>query len=548
MRTCNFEAGSKTFLSFASVAAMCFFALVPGTRAGAVRNQRYLLGITRTRQNISVTRKNPQGRALPERKKRRRRAAHPARRVQMKIKKHRTSGSRRETAQTRHSPASRAPAGPAVSKGNSTKALGYVRLLPERKRQTAERKTGASRNSALHAPGAAETALVANERLKKGRRRTAGREARHGNAGLPSVRTGIAFRYKSGDEGLSRFDEISVPLAFRYPGPSSDQWIFAFNQAYLYSASPGSSTLGNKRSGPYMGSAYLFTGGGARVNTPVSSLRIFRPEIGYSKEGRTTFASRLGLSPLGGPVHPLPTFSLTAARTNWHVNVHQRPVKESILSFTGQKDPYSGLDWGRVLRTGVDARMSFSLPGSCWVSIGGGYDYLWGENVWSNGFISGTASFGRTMNSGRGQLVYGVFSTLKHFTHNTDFFTFGHGGYFSPQFLFMAGPILRYTLRPGSASAFDVSLSADYIHYRDAPSPHYPLGASGTVLPSSPAFGDFTGFYPGDSAYKFGGSIGLRLKKMLAPKIEGLVWFRGNLSAGYDEAQTGALVRIPVTF
>jgi hypothetical protein len=119
---------------------------------------------------------------------------------------------------------------------------------------------------------------------------------------------------------------------------------------------------------------------------------------------------------------------------SYSVDVSSRPVTSSLLSYAGTVDPRSGALWGGVQATGVRLGLSRDDGGEygAWSSFG--LHQLHGKNVQGN--LRRRAMGGvywRAVNDDNSVLSLGVNAMLQGFTHNAGEFTFGHGGYYSPQ-------------------------------------------------------------------------------------------------------------------
>jgi thioredoxin-like negative regulator of GroEL len=351
------------------------------------------------------------------------------------------------------------------------------------------------------------------------------------NADKPSVEASLLFRSKSGSDGFDKLIEADFPVTLDYPTRYGKKWSFSLIPAYLSS--------GSAPSFPYAGSYYRYVNGGPKQNDLATSLWVVKPEIGFQKEGPIRYGFLLGTSFIGGPVSPLPTFTAGLSGKNWLVNVHQLQVDESILSYAGQKDPYTNKEWGRVLRTGIEGDITFEPRPTYWLSFAAGYDYLWGEDVWSNQSVFGTASFGKMIPWGRGDLSAGLFATVKHFQRNTDFFTYGHGGYFSPEIFFMTGPTLRYKTTPCAAHSIDARVSAGYMYYQTKDSPRYPLFDDNLSALNGSARGDATGTYSGENVSRLGFSGKVRGVKLFGNHWLGSAYLGFNNASSYNEWRTG---------
>jgi thioredoxin-like negative regulator of GroEL len=351
------------------------------------------------------------------------------------------------------------------------------------------------------------------------------------NADKPSIDASLFFRYKSGSDGFDKLIEADFPATFDYPASPGRKWTFSLIPTYLSS--------GSAPSLPYAGNFFKQVNGGPKQNDLITSLWAVKPEIAFRQEGPVRYGFLLGTSFIGGAVSPLPTFTAGASGRNWLVNVHQLQVDESILSYAGQRDPYTDKKWGRVLRAGVDGEVNFEPRPAYWLSFAGGYDYLWGQNVWSNQAVFGNASFGKTFPWGPGDLSAGLFATAKHFQHNTSFFTYGHGGYFSPDFFFMTGPTLRYITTPCATYSIDARASAGYMYYKTKDSPHYPLFDENLSALNGPARADATGSYSGDKVSRLGFSGKIRAVKLFGNRWIGSTFLSFNNAASYNEWRTG---------
>ena len=351
------------------------------------------------------------------------------------------------------------------------------------------------------------------------------------NADKPSVEASLLFRYKSGSDGFDKLMEADFPVTLDYPARYGKKWSFSLIPAYLSSESAPSF--------PYAGNYYKYLNGGPKEKDLVTSLWVVKPEIGFQKEGPVRYGFLLGTSFIGGPVSPLPTFTAGLSGKNWLVNVHQLQVDESILSYIGQKDPYTGKEWGRVLRTGIEGEITFEPRPTYWLSFAAGYDYLWGEDVWSNQSVFGTASFGKTIPWGPGGLSAGLFATVKHFRRNTEFFTYGHGGYFSPEFFFMTGPTLRYKTTPCATWSIDARASAGYMYYQTKDSPRYPRFDDNLSALNASAQADATGSYSGESESRLGFSGKVRGVKLFGNHWLGSAFVGFNNASSYNEWRTG---------
>lgn len=350
---------------------------------------------------------------------------------------------------------------------------------------------------------------------------------------FPQIELEGFYRNKSGDRGFSRLRELSFPITFHYPVKDGQKFSLKIHQRHLYSGSAGENS--------YMGKYYEYLNGSPQINKPITSKWLWYPEFSYEIEGYPHVALSIGTTPLNGTVAPMPLFVFNFDYRNFWFNLHQSSIEESILSIQGQKDPYSNSKWGRVLRTGAQGGLNFNFPDSYWLALSTGMDYIWGENLWNNYSVEGNISFGRTyMIDETKEIDLGLFYVIKHFRRNSNFFTYGHGGYFSPQIFHMAGPTLRYKVKDCCGISFDFRASIGYIYYRSDSSPHYPKFSENETFYNASATDDIRGKYEGERKSKFGGTVETRFRQNLTKNLSLYGYGKGNVSGGYNEWNLGA--------
>jgi hypothetical protein len=151
----------------------------------------------------------------------------------------------------------------------------------------------------------------------------------------------------------------------------------------------------------------------------------------------------IGYSPANFPVaHVLGSLAVQPGSLPLTFLAYRQNVTDTLLSYAGLVDPYSGHAWGGVVATGGMVKFSHgSGPSGFYASVDG--QQLTGRNVASNSRIDGGAgAYFQVYVSKYGALKVGANLTAMHYANNQRYFTFGQGGYFSPnQFLLMNAPI-----------------------------------------------------------------------------------------------------------
>jgi tetratricopeptide (TPR) repeat protein len=183
----------------------------------------------------------------------------------------------------------------------------------------------------------------------------------------------------------------------------------------------------------------------------------------------------IGTTPLGFPVQNLNGGVLL--KGGWKalslsVDASRRAVTSSLLSYAGAKDPSTGRVWGGVQATGVRFGLALDNGGALglWASLG--QHVLTGENVQSNDRMQLMGGvYWRAINEENRLLTIGLTGMHWRYGKNAGEYTFGHGGYYSPEsFTSLSIPVaygersarFSYRLRGAVASSKSNTAAAAY--------------------------------------------------------------------------------------
>lgn len=170
--------------------------------------------------------------------------------------------------------------------------------------------------------------------------------------------------------------------------------------------------------------------------------------VGYA--GKTVQAD-VGTTPLGfdktnvsAGLSVTPRLSRYSTARIW---AERRPVTDSVVAYAGTHDPVTGTFWGAVMKSGGGLSYSFDKDGSGIYGDASYYHYS-GENVRDNSGIQVNAGgYLRAYRDASSTLTVGINANYQDYDNNQNFFTFGQGGYFSPQsFMSVSFPV-RYAYR-----------------------------------------------------------------------------------------------------
>lgn len=239
-----------------------------------------------------------------------------------------------------------------------------------------------------------------------------------------------------------------------------------------------------------------------------------------------TWSADLGTTPLG--------FEVTnwTGGLSWKTDVKQlgvtltasrRPIASSLLSYAGTRDPAAsgGKSWGGVVATGGSIGLSYDQGGAhgVWGDISA--HQITGKNVADNSrerLMGGY--YYKLINSDNRRATVGLNSMLWHYQKDLSDYTFGQGGYYSPQqYLSFSVPV---TWRQRTENwSFDLGGSVSWSHSQTHAQQRYPVNP-GYTLASNPS-----------SASSSGGGTGYTLQAVIERRLTSN-WFIG---AGVDIQQ-----------
>ncbi|MBL4658778.1 MAG: BCSC C-terminal domain-containing protein [Alcanivoracaceae bacterium] len=167
----------------------------------------------------------------------------------------------------------------------------------------------------------------------------------------------------------------------------------------------------------------------------------------------------------------------------YRLALYKKPLPSSLLSYLGLPDPYKGTEyWGAVSRYGGEATGYMVLPNEWSLSGSVVAESRSGEQVATNEYVS--VYTGLSYQFDLSNFLYftaGPYMRWEHSTMNQNYYTIGHGGYFSPQFLWDKGLSLSFMTATDKSWLVKTSASVGHQNIRQDASPYFPLG-SVTVL------------------------------------------------------------------
>ena len=306
------------------------------------------------------------------------------------------------------------------------------------------------------------------------------------NIASTGVAVGAMVRYKPGSDGTSHLRVLHVPVV-------EGVKVFGGVHEFRLQVDRVDLSSGHLPAGAMIGS---FPAAGIYVAEPTTQLtNSLEPYLSYRHQGAFTTYAGLGLTPSDGVIASAPIgnlgFTAQLGRGTWGAELFSQPVRETMLSYTGIVDPYTGQSWGRVRRSGALVSGATSLTDSLSVSGGLQAAHLGGDNVANNQSLKVNLSLAKNLTLPGSDLftlfdyiTVGPNVTYESYRKNLGQFTFGQGGYYSPQRVIMVGAAGQFLTREGRQYMIRGGASLGRFSSRSAASPCFPLG--NPVLPLNP--------------------------------------------------------------
>ncbi len=150
-----------------------------------------------------------------------------------------------------------------------------------------------------------------------------------------------------------------------------------------------------------------------------------------------TFAFDLGTTPVGFHYVDLvgaASVNFAAGPFSLTTEVYRRAKDGSLLAYGGQRDPATGLWWGGVRKTGVSMAASLDKGGTFGFWGKAAWESVTGRNVERNsGWQLMASNYARLVNRQNHELSLSLFTMLYGYEKDLSGYTFGQGGYYSPQ-------------------------------------------------------------------------------------------------------------------
>ncbi|WP_277185072.1 cellulose synthase subunit BcsC-related outer membrane protein [Caballeronia sp. BR00000012568055] len=330
-----------------------------------------------------------------------------------------------------------------------------------------------------------------------------------------TISGGVIFRSRDGEDGLSNLTDIEAPIEGR---------IKAGNGHIIVRATPVTLDAGTASSDPNAQARF-----GAGLGAPAARLGLSYGSqtatgvglaVGYENRN---FKGDVGSTPLGfretNVVGGLQYQNAITDKVSYSLAIARRAVTDSLLSYAGARDGTVGLEWGGVTSSGARADLGWD-DGTSGVYVNASYQFLDGKNVATNNAVKGGGGiYTRILKDADQTLTVGANTTLMHYDKNLSYFTYGQGGYFSPQQYVILNFPVEYAGRTGLFT-YDLKGSIGVQHYRQDASNYFPTESGYQQFYASLNLApDAKAVYPSQSKTGVSYSLSATGEYQLAPQL-----------------------------
>ncbi len=252
----------------------------------------------------------------------------------------------------------------------------------------------------------------------------------------PRVDASVDFRARSGEAGLSQLNELSAKVGGSISPFGRGRLSATLNPVSLDAGTPTDESLQRFGTNPLSVARDTISG----VTPPI----IRRPnphtaagvaaEVAYEVDG---LKADIGVTPIGFAKPPEMTGGLSVEPNinglRPRVWIERRAVTDSVTSYATSRDPLTGRRWGQVMRNtaGVGVAYERGKMGFYADASASKYDGRLVEENESLQFNVG--AYIRPYVSTRQVVQLGANLNLQSYDNNQNVFSYGNGGYFSPQ-------------------------------------------------------------------------------------------------------------------
>lgn len=251
---------------------------------------------------------------------------------------------------------------------------------------------------------------------------------------------GMTMRSNNSESGLAKLRDTQMPFELSLP-LDANRFALRITPVRLDADNVGTGAKSRFGDGPLASLAYPERSPGSQKDNGVGLAVAFENPIeGFKADLGTTPLGFLYSSAVGGMSIRRPF--VETPNLNWGLQISRRAVTDSLLSFAGAEDDRTKQRWGGVTSNGGRLELGYD-DRQVGGYVYGAWHHLTGKHVKDNDRVElGAGVYRYIKNDQDQQLSVGLSLIGIAYDDNLSYFTYGHGGYFSPQsFLAFGVPI-----------------------------------------------------------------------------------------------------------
>ncbi|MBK8569736.1 MAG: BCSC C-terminal domain-containing protein [Nitrosomonadales bacterium] len=326
----------------------------------------------------------------------------------------------------------------------------------------------------------------------------------------PRIEVGFEKLSRNSSNGTSTYHGTEIPIVGWWPVGYDGHGFIHVDQV---SVNAGELTQGD---------APLFGKLGVRPSSlpPPFAQKVDGTSVGVGYEG-DELRWDLGMVGIGFPVQNM----VGGIRKSWEANkvdyaleIFRRPQTNSLLSYAGTRDPATGEIWGGIAYTGVGGRVAHTF-GQFNTFASAEYGLLRGKNVLDNNRLALRTGIDKDVLHRENMWVnLGFTLTYWRYKENESFYTFGHGGYYSPQSYTSVNLPVEWSGRSGKLS-YLARGSTSFAWTNEKRMPYYPTNSALQSDAVTSGNNVDLGFYPGGDGGGKGFSLRLAAEYQVTPHL-----------------------------
>jgi tetratricopeptide (TPR) repeat protein len=340
---------------------------------------------------------------------------------------------------------------------------------------------------------------------------------------------GMAFRNVDGEPGLSQFDLVAIPLSGgAHIGPGMLTLQVAPTEAF-------SGTLDNGSPGVWRRFGTNATLPANFTNSP-SYDGVAKGVAAVASYSLPNLAVDFGTTPAGFLIENMIGHAVWRIPIDNEVSIKLTGLREGVLdsftSYAGSRDPERGVVWGGVTRSGGRFDIGYD-NGSVGVYGDATFAYYDGQHVATNYMLdAGGGAYWRFFHNDFGGLKVGLNLQGQTYERNEDFFTYGWGGYWSPQAAVEATIPVAWSGR-WDRLTYSVGGQIGIMDFHQNSEPYFPLDP--TLQAAAIGNSGGAAFYPGQSVISGLYGITAKAEYELMPLVVVGASFSADNSYNYNE-------------